>query len=133
MEGDRTYYIGPVEVTRHRVDWANADPDFIDFSNATLRRIMALPAGFRDHIYLNPAFTVRAPSSVPEDVFLRQANRACILWNKQIASVLGNRKRKRAARNATDLNRQTVFSGFLMIHGKEVHAKKLNQAAALPQ
>src|SRR5262249_48957275 len=111
----------------------NAAPDFYDFSDAALARVMAIPKGFMGHLYLNPAFTVCAPSSVPEEVFLRQANRACIIWNKQIGRVLGNRARKRAARNAANLERMMAFSGFLMIRGKHVHTKNLNRTVALSQ
>ncbi len=133
MEGDRKYHIGPVEVTRHRVDWTDAGPDFFDFSDATLARVMAIPKDFAGHLYLNPAFTVKASPSVPEDVFLRQASRACIIWNKKIARVLGNRARRRAARNAANLERTMAFSGFLMIGGKHVHTKNLNRTLALSQ
>lgn len=131
MASDRTYRRGLVQITRHDVDWENLDSDFDDLVNATSARLLALPLPISGHIYLNPAFTVEAPDDVPERIFLSQANRACIVWNKQLSRVIGSGARKRAARRASNFERMMVFSGALILHGKGAHAKRLNQAPCL--
>lgn len=129
MRPDRMYWIGPVEITRHHVDWADLDPDFNDLARLSLNRLDSiLLNAVGDHHYLNPAFSLKAAAEVPEQVFLRQANRACILWNKQIARVLSNGIRKRAAKRVPDNVRMLAFSGVLLLHGRLAHTKRLNDA-----
>jgi len=131
MRPDRSYWFGPVQITRHHVNWADLDPDFNDLANLTLHRLLSIRPG-SDHFYFNPGFSLRAPGEVAEGIFLQQANRACILWNKQISGVLGCGARKRAAKRVSNDVRMLAFSGALILHGKGVHSKRLN-GVACPQ
>lgn len=128
MRGDRSYRIGPVQTTRHYVDWADLDPDFNDLANLTLGRALSIKPG-SDHFYFNPGFSLKAPGEVAEETFLRQANRACILWNKQVSRILGCGARKRAAKRVPNDVRMLAFSGFLILHGQGAHSKRLNDFA----
>jgi hypothetical protein len=126
---DRIYTIGPVTITRHLVDWPNLGPDLKDFAALTYNRYLALLPLSPDHRYLNPMFSLFAPSEVPEDVFLRQANRACILWMKQLKKVASQRRIRRfQLRESTAGERMMVTSGFLVLSGKEAHITRLNEA-----
>lgn len=130
MRGDRSYRLGPVQITRHFVDWHQSGPDFSDFALRTYGRIRSMPPGTQDHFYFNPAYTVTAAGSVPEDIFLEQAERACILWMKQLDRVLRPRARKKAARKASHNERMLVFSGTLILHGRPAHIKRLNRSSS---
>lgn len=128
MRCDRSYQIGPVQITRHYVNWADLGPDFNDLANLTLDRASSITPG-SDHFYLNPGFSLKAPGEVAEETFLRQANRACILWNKHVSSILGSGARKRVAKRVPDDVRMLAFSGVLILHGQGVHSKRLNVLA----
>jgi hypothetical protein len=132
MRHDRSYRIGPIQVTKHALDWCQFGPDFGDFALLTYERIGAMPSGTTDHYYFNPAYTVTAPGTVLEAVFLQQARRACILWMKQIDRVLGSRARKRAVKRHTHGERMLVFSGTLVLQGRSVHIKRLNESSVPP-
>ncbi len=132
MRHDRSYQIGPVQITRHTLDWRQCGPDFGDFALLTYERIGTMPPGTTDHYYFNPAYTVRAAGSVPEAVFLQQARRACILWMKQMDRVLGPRARKRAVKRHTHGERMLVFSGTLFLQGRPAHIKRLNESPTPP-
>ena len=126
--GNRIYTIGPVTITRHPIDWPNLGPDLEDFAALTRPRALALPPTGTDHYYLNPMFSLFAPGVVLEAVFLRQANRACILWMKQLKKVLGLRGVRRfQRRESTPLGRTLVTSGYLILSGKPAHIKRLNE------
>ncbi len=77
MRHDRSYQIGPVQITRHTLDWRQCGPDFGDFALLAYERIGAMPPGTTDHYYFNPAYTVRAVGSVPEAVFLQHEPVCC--------------------------------------------------------
>jgi hypothetical protein len=132
MQTDRSYRIGPVQVTRHFLDWPQMGPGFSEFAQLTYQRLCAIPPECNDHIYLNPHFTVTAPATIPEGVFLRQAQRACILWKKQLVRWLGRGPVRRAVKKATPGERGLVFSGMLFLKGRPVHIKRLNEASNTP-
>lgn len=130
MGRDRSYRIGPVQITKHALDWRQFGPDFGDFALLTYERIRAMPAGTTDHYYFNPAYTVKALGTIPEVIFIQQAKRACILWMKQIDRVLGPRARKRESKRHTHGERMLVFSGTLVLQGRPAHIKRLNESSA---
>lgn len=127
---DRIYTFGSVTITRHHVDWPNLGPHLGDFAALTFTRFCALPPLGTDHRYLNPMFSLFAPGEVPESVFLREANRACTLWMKQLKKVASqSRIRRFQLRESTAGERMLVTSGVLILSGKEAHIKRLNEAA----
>lgn len=128
---DRTYAIGLVTVTRHPVDWAELGPEFGELAGVTFERLKALPDLARDHRYLNPMFSLYAPGEVPADVFLAQAARACLLWMRQLRRVAGYRRVRRfQLRESTSGERGLLTSGLLILGGRFVHIKRLNEATA---
>jgi hypothetical protein len=101
-------------------------PGFGEFARVTFQQVRAIPPESTGHIYLNPSFTVTAAATVPEVVFLRQAQRACILWKKQLARWLTRGALRRAVKRATPGERMLVFSGTLILNGRPAHIKRLN-------
>lgn len=126
MRDDRSYRIGPVQITRRFLDWTEMGPGFGEFAQLTFQQVCAIPPESTDHVYLNPSFTVTAPATVPEAVFLRQAQRACILWKKQLARWLTRGALRRAVMRATPGERMLVFNGTLSLNGRPAHIKRLN-------
>jgi len=131
MSSDRSYWIGPVQITKHFLDWEQLGPDFGDFARLTFQRLTAiLPC--TDHIYLNPAYSVRAAPTVPENVFLPQAKRACILWAMKMDRMLGRGTRRRAAKRYEPGERMLIFSGVLFLKGCPAHTKRINESISRP-
>jgi hypothetical protein len=127
---DRLYTIGPVIITRHHIEWNEHGPDLEDFWDLTYNRFCTLPPLGTDHRYLNPMFSLFAPGGVPEAAFLRQANRACTLWMKQLKKTVGYRRVRRfQLRESTAGQRMMVTSGFLILAGRRAHIKRLTEAA----
>jgi len=125
---DKIYKIGPVNVTRHPIDWSQLGPDLRDFADVTFGRIKLLPFLASDHRYLNPRFSLFAPGEVAEQTFLRQANRACMLWMRQLKKVVGTAGVRRfQLRESEPADRMKATSGFLVLSGRIVHIKRLNE------
>ena len=124
---DRIYRMGPVFVTRHSIDWAELGPEFDEIIGLTGRRVADLPPLGRDHRYLNPMFSLFAAGDVPERTFLVQAERACTLWMKQLKRVAGRARVRRFQRSESNpAHRMLMTSGVLILGGKFVHIKRLN-------
>jgi hypothetical protein len=127
MGHDRSYQKGSVRVTRHFLDWSQMGPGFGEFAQLTYDRLCAIPSECNDHMYLNPAYSLTAPATVPETVFARQALRACILWQQQLVRWIGRGPVRRAVNRASPGERGLVFSGMLFLAGRPVHIKRLNE------
>jgi hypothetical protein len=130
---DRTYLFGPVTITRHPVDWPNLDPEFADLAQGTMERLENLPTITDEHRYLNPLFSLYAPAYVEEKTFLRQARRACVIWMRQLKSVAGYNRIRRFQKHSTPAARMQVTSGILILSGKLVHIKRLNDVQPVAQ
>ncbi len=124
---DKVYTMGPVLVTRHLIDWAELDPELDELKARTAQRIDALRVRAGCHYYLNPMFTLLAPGDVSERTFLVQAQRACTLWMQQLKRVAGRARVRRFQRAESDPTlRMLMTSGLLILGGKSVHIKRLN-------
>ncbi|MBA4066671.1 MAG: hypothetical protein C0501_23790 [Isosphaera sp.] len=103
---------------RHAVDWGRHDWNTMaDEVRDRLSGLMERHA----NVYVCPRYTVTAPAGVPADVFVKQARRAQILWNTHAKRVLGGPARRRASREVTPLQRQLLFTGFLILDEQQVH------------
>jgi hypothetical protein len=129
VKNDRIYTRGSVTITRHHIDWPNLGPEYDEIMDATAARISAVRKIPGCHYYLNPMFTLFAPPDVPERTFLAQANWACMIWMKQLKAVVGQRHVRRfQRRESTFIDRMVLTSGVLVLGGKDVHIKRLNDA-----
>lgn len=127
MKPATRYRMGRVQVTKHHVDFAEADPERMqDLTLAVTERILAAPHQTGCH-YFCPEYTLAAPDDVPETEFLQQARRAQALWckklNRFLRRELGGKAKKRLARSLPEVERALLIGGILFLHGKDYHPK----------
>src|ERR1700734_3650642 len=116
---DRTYTIGPVPITGHPIDWKQLGPELDDFADLTYDRFTKIRDFSGEHRYLNPMFSLFAPGEVTEHTFLIQAERACMLWMRQLKRVAGRCRVRRFQRlESSPGNRMLITSGVLILSGR---------------
>jgi hypothetical protein len=129
MPDEKTYHAGSIRVVKYWVPWE--DLDWASLADLTLGRLLEARLGEGLH-YHNPEYSLYAPPGTPTDLFVGQARRAQVLWNKRIARVLGAGVRRRAIKREEPLRRQLAFTGVLTIEGKHFHPKAWPDVAARP-
>jgi len=116
----RRYTRDGVQIVKVYVDWSQHDP-----GGCARRNIKWIVDSdhHQGHAYVNPGFILTAPATVPEKVFLVEARRACILWNKRLARVFGSSQRRKMIK-ALPLDEQIFFStGALFLNGAPADPK----------
>jgi hypothetical protein len=111
---ERTYHIGTIAITKHIVAWDHLE------RSVSQRLETVHPEAT---VYLNPEYTVSAPEGAPTELFVLQARRAQLLWNKRLARTLGAGVRKRLVKKAEPAARQLGFTGIMLLRGRPVHPK----------
>lgn len=123
---ERKYRKGEVRYTVRSIDVADWGPDFNGLADVTMQALdQVLRAS--GHCYINPAWTVQAPASVPHRHFLACARKACIQWMRQVSQTIGTSAKRRMVKRADDRTRRLVFGGILFLDGKLAHPKRMHQ------
>jgi hypothetical protein len=119
------HLIGEVRFTIHKVDLAQEGPYLEDLGRLTVAHVEDPSFNRSGYFYTNPGYTVEAPTTMPEEVFCRHAERALILWKKRVAQVFGRAVIRRLDKRLDWRERIMVLSGFLMVKGKAAHPKRI--------
>jgi hypothetical protein len=126
----KSYDVGPIRITKHAIDWDDpreAVRERVQTVVAEALREPVMTVATAPTVYFNPEYTVTAPPGTPLRLFVKQARRALVLWNKRCSRVLGSAQRRRVQKQMNYIDRRLMFTGILIVAGEPVHADCLKR------
>jgi len=106
----------PVTVKTYPVNWD-------DLEGETAARVLEIGRRrLMGCFYLCPMFTVSCANPTP--AFFRKARRCQASWCRIMSQVLGSSNRRRAAKRASPVERQLVFTGILIVNGNHIDPRE---------
>jgi hypothetical protein len=123
---------GLIEVYSRHFEIGDYGPDMWDLAKIALQEFSSRAGDLEHnnpHMYINPAWTVTAPSATDELTFIKEAEKACIHWMTRLRHTLGYGRVNRMLRDMNPNARVLASCGVLFLSGKEAHPKRLNWRA----